>query len=210
MANIYSHKKRDRSYRKIYTEHYGSIPKDEDGRTYDIHHIDGNPENNDITNLIAVSIQEHYDIHYSQGDYFAAWKIAGAMQMSSKKQSELARLHATKMVASGKHNLLKRADGTSVASDKVANGTHHLLGGQIQRKNNKKRIKEGTHNYLIKGKGSPHYDYRTFSFFNKDGRTFTGTQNDFRNLYTEVKPGHLSRLLLGNLKSTKGWILLPL
>lgn len=56
-------------YRKIYENHVGSIPKDESGRTYDIHHVDGNRENNDPINLIAVSILEHYDIHQTQGDH---------------------------------------------------------------------------------------------------------------------------------------------
>ena len=53
------------NYRKIYEDHYGQIPLDEEGRSYDIHHIDGNHNNNDISNLKAVTIQEHYDIHYA-------------------------------------------------------------------------------------------------------------------------------------------------
>ena len=28
-------------YRKIYEAHYGPIPKDSDGKTYEIHHLDG-------------------------------------------------------------------------------------------------------------------------------------------------------------------------
>jgi len=53
------------NYRKIYEQYYGPIPRDEQGRSYEIHHIDGNHSNNDPTNLKCVSIQEHYDIHYS-------------------------------------------------------------------------------------------------------------------------------------------------
>ena len=45
--NIYS----ETNYRKIYEQHYGPIPKDTDGRSYEIHHIDGNHNNNDINNL---------------------------------------------------------------------------------------------------------------------------------------------------------------
>jgi hypothetical protein len=55
-------------YRKIYEQNFGPIPKEPNGRTYEIHHIDGNHNNNDPTNLSAMTIQEHYDIHYSQGD----------------------------------------------------------------------------------------------------------------------------------------------
>jgi len=51
-------------YRTIYEQYFGKIPKDSQGRSYEIHHLDGNHENNDISNLRCVSIQEHYDIHY--------------------------------------------------------------------------------------------------------------------------------------------------
>ena len=55
-------------YRKIYEHHHGLIPKEENGRTYEIHHIDGNHSNNNPSNLTAVTLQDHYDIHYSQQD----------------------------------------------------------------------------------------------------------------------------------------------
>ena len=52
-------------YRKIYENHYGEIPIDENGRIFEIHHIDGDHDNNHYTNLMAVTIHEHYDIHKS-------------------------------------------------------------------------------------------------------------------------------------------------
>jgi uncharacterized Zn-finger protein len=58
-------------YRQIYENHVGPIPKDATGRSYEIHHIDGDRNNNTVSNLIAVSLQEHYDIHFTQGDYNA-------------------------------------------------------------------------------------------------------------------------------------------
>jgi len=51
------------NYRKIWEKENGPIPKDENGRSYDIHHIDGNRKNNSIENLMCVSIQDHYEIH---------------------------------------------------------------------------------------------------------------------------------------------------
>ena len=62
--------------RNIWTKHNGPIPKDEEGRSYDIHHIDGNNQNDDINNLKAVSLEEHRRIHFEQGDYAAANMIA--------------------------------------------------------------------------------------------------------------------------------------
>ena len=67
------------SYRKIWEKTYGSIPKDIDGRPYEIHHIDGNHKNNSIENLKCLTIKEHYDEHYKNGDYGACVMIAKRM-----------------------------------------------------------------------------------------------------------------------------------
>jgi len=86
------------NYRKIYEQHYGPIPKDQTGRTYEIHHIDGNHNNDSPENLRAVSIQEHYDIHYTQKDYAACLRIASKINLSPKEISELARKNALRRV----------------------------------------------------------------------------------------------------------------
>jgi hypothetical protein len=114
-------------YRQIYKECYGDIPMDDQGRTFDIHHIDGNRKNNDPKNLVALSLEEHYDVHYRQGDFQACHRIAGRFDNSKELLSELA----------SKFNAIK-----------VANRTHHFLGGEISRKNNARRVEEGTHNFL--------------------------------------------------------------
>ena len=59
------------NYRKIWEKHHGPIPVDELGRKFDIHHADKNRNNNSIENLKALSIQQHYDIHYEQQDWNA-------------------------------------------------------------------------------------------------------------------------------------------
>lgn len=55
-------------YRKIWEDAYGPIPKDDQGRSYEIHHIDGNRNNNELSNLMCVSIEDHIKIHTNQGD----------------------------------------------------------------------------------------------------------------------------------------------
>lgn len=59
-------------YRKIWQEHYNAslLPGIE------IHHIDGNHFNNDPSNLLAVTPEEHYQIHLENGDYGAASLIS--------------------------------------------------------------------------------------------------------------------------------------
>jgi hypothetical protein len=77
------------NYRKLWIEHYGAIPKDIDGRTHEIHHKDGNHSNNSLDNLICVTIKEHYDIHYAQGDYGACVLIARRLEMPSDYLSNI-------------------------------------------------------------------------------------------------------------------------
>lgn len=143
-------------YRKIYESHFGPIPKDEYGRSYEIHHIDGNRNNNDLTNLKCVSVQEHYDIHYSQEDWMACYKIALKLRLSGDEISELARKQTLQQVSDGTHTWLKKSDGTSVGkaiTDKrIKEGTHHFLNSEWHSLVNKKLVKEGRHNFL----GSSH------------------------------------------------------
>jgi hypothetical protein len=80
----------------VWIEHHGSIPVDEHGRSYEIHHIDGDRKNNDISNLLCVSIQEHYNIHLRQGDYAACLRIAAKMQIPPNELKELAKKAAKK------------------------------------------------------------------------------------------------------------------
>jgi hypothetical protein len=150
-------KKRSRTedYRKIYESHFGELPLDEDGRRFHIHHIDGDATNNDISNLVALSINQHFKIHYSQGDWAACLLLAEQMNISHTEVAEMARKHANdrvkngthnflgpepnrKRIEEGTHNFLRREDGSSLGKEisqkLVANGTHVLLGGEIQRK----------------------------------------------------------------------------
>lgn len=54
------------NYRKLWESTYGDIPKDDKGRSYEIHHKDGNRNNNELSNLMCVSLDEHYEIHSRQ------------------------------------------------------------------------------------------------------------------------------------------------
>jgi hypothetical protein len=161
-----------RIYRKIYEQHYGSIPKDELGRTYEIHHIDSDHSNNDPTNLKAVTIQEHYDIHYAQQDWAACLFIATQRLNKTKEElSTLSKNAQRKLVNEGRHNFLggniqrrsnlnrvqngthpflDKSIGRKANIDQVKNGTHPFLGGNIQRQSNLNRVQNGTHPSLIK------------------------------------------------------------
>jgi hypothetical protein len=166
-------------YRKIYENHIGPIPTDETGRTYDIHHIDGNHSNNHPSNLKAVTIQEHYDIHYNQGDYSACTLMAIKLNMSHEEISELATAENLRRVNAGTHHLQKRQDGTSHASERAKRGDlpaqraskagkHHWVGSKhLRNKGGGDNItlgeqmsqlaKNGTHPAQLASKNGTHH-----------------------------------------------------
>lgn len=114
---------RSRVYRKIYKEHYGEIPKDEDGRSYDIHHIDGDHTNNHPSNLIALSIKEHYELHKKQGDWGAAARIYSRIKRDPREMAELTRQMNLKNAENGEH-------WSQIASK---NGTHPFQDKEFQK-----------------------------------------------------------------------------
>ena len=75
----------NRIYVNIWTEHFGPIPKDQEGRSLEIHHINGNHFDNRIENLKLVCIKEHFDIHHGQKDYAACHLIAKRMAKTPKE-----------------------------------------------------------------------------------------------------------------------------
>ena len=53
------------NYRKVYEDNYGPIPEG-----YQIHHIDGNHENDEPSNLMAVTPEEHARLHIEAGTMY--------------------------------------------------------------------------------------------------------------------------------------------
>ena len=146
----------NKQYRKIYIDHYGPIPTDDTGRTYDIHHIDGNYLNNDPSNLVALSLQEHYKVHKQQED----WRSCQAILMRSKagltreEISKIAKESNQQRVNAGTHNFLDGEKNKQIQLNRFTKGTHPFLeinkkrakdGNQYYKDLAQKRVKEGTH-----------------------------------------------------------------
>lgn len=152
-------------YKKIYKAHYGVILVEANGRTYEIHHIDGDHSNNNPTNLTAITLQEHYDIHYAQGDFGACYLMAvQRMDKTPEEISELASKAQRQKIENGTHNFLGSQLQQQRISDKthnflgdtnpvhikIKNKTHHFFGGKLQQASTNKAISEGRHNSQIK------------------------------------------------------------
>jgi len=131
-------------YRRIYEQHHGPIPVDNTGKTYDIHHIDGNHNNNDVSNLIALSVVDHFWEHWINGEYGACYKISKRIKLTPEEQSELGRISNIDRIENRTHNFLKPGFQRETQRRLVENGTHHLLGGELH----KQLIKDGRHNFL--------------------------------------------------------------
>lgn len=91
-------------YRKIWE--IANNTKIPDG--YEIHHIDGNHQNNDVANLKLVSIEEHLEIHKKQEDWGAVQAILIRMNDMNKEEiSNAASKKQKELFADGKHNFQK-------------------------------------------------------------------------------------------------------
>ncbi len=180
-----NNKPRKVNYRKIYEQHHGPIPKDETGRTYDVHHIDGDHHNNDPNNLIAVSIQEHFDIHYAQGDWAACHRISARMKVDPALVSELSRQASAVRVADGTHNFLGGKIQSETNKRRILRGDHPFLDGEATRRRNLERIAKGDHPFVGKrnpnhkrlADGTHHFLGGEFQRFHTNKRVADGTHH---------------------------------
>lgn len=151
------------NYRKLWEAHYGPIPKDDKGRSYHIHHIDGDRLNNDITNLKMVTIKEHYDIHYANEDWRSCVLLGLKMRVDPSEISRLNKLAANKRISEGTHHFIGSSNPSTTrlkegthhfigASNptvrRISEGTHHFQSSEYQKTLQENRIKSNTHNFL--------------------------------------------------------------
>lgn len=156
MKNNY---RRSSNQRSIYEKHYGPIPVDSDGRTYEIHHIDGNHDNNSPENLKAVTIQEHYDIHFKQEDHMACYLISLRMNKTPEELSEIAKRVAKNNTENGTSFFCTEA-GKEYNKKMLADGTHPLQGkSEEKRQRTLKQAAEGKHPMQMLSKNGKHHFY---------------------------------------------------
>lgn len=173
-------------YRRLYEKHFGSIPVDENGITFEIHHIDGNRKNNDISNLQCISIKEHFEIHYSRGEWLAAKLISERMNISLELKKELCK---------------------KISESKKGKAVPHLLESNKRRKGEKNPNK-GLHN--IGKSGAKHHCSKTVYKLDKNTLEIIsvyGSSKEAARL-TGLKQANISACCLGKkyFKTAGGYI----
>jgi hypothetical protein len=86
------------NYRKVFERYYQASLLD----GIDIHHIDRDHFNNEPSNLQAVTLEEHYNIHKSQNDYYACFMISQRMKIKPDDWTEMAKKNG---LAQAKENI---------------------------------------------------------------------------------------------------------
>lgn len=191
-------------YRKIYEHHYGSIPVDEQGRSYHIHHIDGKRDNNHPDNLKAVSILEHYHIHVNQKDWAACVRLAPLLGMSSKDIAELASKANIARLDKGSHIFQKESFkaqlpqwSSTSAKRRVENGTNPFLDRERAKEWAAQRIASGVYH-------TPHYRLKCTE------RNLQGIQNGTNPFSPERNPSKIQTQCphcnkIGGFSNMKRW-----
>lgn len=143
------------NYRKIWESVYGEIPYDADGRRMEIHHRDGSRDNDSLDNLQLVTITEHYNIHFVQGDWGACQSIANRMKISPEEKSKMCSELARKRVNDGTHHFLAPdfIKKDSERKSKNRRGENHPMYGKKMSKettdkqssSHKKLVEQGIH-----------------------------------------------------------------
>jgi hypothetical protein len=151
--------------------------------------------------LVAVSIEAHYDIHYSQNDWAACHRIAIRMGKTSEEISELSRKCQIQLVDNGTHNFITN----NPVYELIKNGTHPFLGGEWTKKHNDRMLKDGSHPFSRRGANHHSHDITIYNFENTDtGQKVNMTQSEFVKTFS-ANQGAISTLCNGKIKSYKKW-----
>lgn len=186
---------------------YGEIPVDSEGRSYDIHHIDGDKKNHDPSNLIALTIEEHFWMHWLQADYKACHAILLRKRYTKEQVSAFASAANLQRVQDGTNPFC----GPSINRKRVRERTHHFLGGAQSRKNaiklveegrhpfsgggvqsasNRKRVIEGTHNFLGGKIQKRQLEEGTHNFQRRKKCPWCGYENNLGNVAIHMRVKH--------------------
>ena len=176
------------NYRKLWSDHYGDIPIDENGVTYDIHHIDGNRNNNAIDNLIAISIMDHYKIHLNQGDIASAHRISSRINLTDQERS-----HINKLIS--EYNKGRKRKDVSIKNSESIGEKNHMFG--------KKNVFRSEQNKKQTGENNPRA--RAVLQYNIDGK-FIKEYSTVKEANKAIQSSKVGEVCRGLRPHTRGFI----
>lgn len=188
------------NYRKIYKNHHGPIPKDETGRTFDIHHIDRDKSNNKPNNLVALSIDDHYATHLAVGDIKACHALSLRMNKSNEEIKEIAKRRFE--IYGNPFGDARPYDArVSCLVCRVEVGFPNFVRSHGD--------KCGTLSGTCSGSDNSRYDQTPRTFYNHDtGEVFIGTRYDLYSCKGLNKSG-IGDIINNPTKVSQGWSLTP-
>lgn len=135
------------NYRQVWANANGPIPLG-----YEIHHIDGDRNNNDLSNLACLSLQEHYDVHFEQGDWAACHLLGKRLMMTDEDlfevQSKAAKQNCKKQIDNGTWHLSRDGDFEEKRLTNLRSSKRHK---QHLEGLNQRTMAAGTHSSQQKG-----------------------------------------------------------
>ena len=180
-------KKVNIDYRKLFQEHYGYTNEQMIGM--DVHHVDGNRDNNDPSNLILLTPEEHAKIHKND---FVKWARKGSnlgnqafiKRLKEKGPTEKEIAHRKKMAELRKKGL-------------------HRVPHSIDTKN---RISEKKKKQFEIKSNHPMWGKTTYEVESPNGEKYkiTGGWKEWC-LSKGLNPSNLRCVALGQRKEHKGW-----
>lgn len=175
------------NYRKICQEYYGYTNEEMIGM--DVHHIDGNHNNNDPLNLLLISPEEHSKIHEKN---FILWARKGAKLGNEKFIERLRTKGQTEKELSYKKIRIKNCK----------KGLHNKCHSEKTKKiisENKKQFLKNKENHPMWGKTS----YKVISPENKIYIIDKGWKDWC--ISNSLNPSNMRLVALGKRKHHKGW-----
>ena len=82
-------RKNDQPHRRAWKRHYGRFPR----CGYHLHHVDGDSNNNSVSNLVELTPQQHFEVHYHQQDWYACIKLSSAAKVTPELLADIQRRH---------------------------------------------------------------------------------------------------------------------
>lgn len=175
------------NYRKICQEHYGYTNSEMEGM--DVHHIDGNRNNNDPSNLQLISPKNHADLH---GSEFVEWARIGSKLGNEAFVKRLREHGQTDKELAHQRKLAKLRE----------KGLHRVPHSE----ETKKVISLKKKNHLIDKTNHPMWGNTEYEVISPEGEKFNVSGGWKEWCFSRgLNPSNMRKVALGERKSCKGW-----